>query len=229
MSQAGGNATSGAYWVYERDGDRAGTSVEVYCDMEASGGGWTLVGKVEGHLSIYSVWLVAQQNADSLRNADGIEFNNWSSINAVEMAVDRAHQIRITNSRQDRWAMWQLPSGRDVSTWWNHGAGQQVIYSAYTETVTVHDHYGNSYDGCYQNVRGIMSHPNHGGSYPMTMADASGSSGPNDPCMAIGVLNDAEAANEFDQNGNGFDSPNDDDDWPNAELAGPNNVQVWLR
>jgi len=50
-----------------------------------------------------------------------------------------------------------------------------------------------------------------------------------DSCMAVGVLLQGNSADDFSQNGNGFDAPTSDIDWPNVSDTGAPHLSVWLR
>lgn len=75
-----------------------------------------------------------------------------------------------------------------------------------------------------------MPHPLVGGSYPYASYNKHGNTAVNDYCMAVGVMLKGSTANGWNQNGNGYDSPQSDSDWPNTVY---NHQQpyllVWLK
>lgn len=68
----------------------------------------------------------------------------------------------------------------------------------------------------------------HGGSYPYASFNRQGNTEVNDYCMAVGVT--GSGADGWSQNGNGFDSPSSDSDWPNSQYNHRSpRVLVWLK
>ena len=55
-----------------------------------------------------------------------------------------------------------------------------------------------------------------GDAYPSTSFNTAGNTRGNDNCMGVGVLLPGASANGWTQNGNGFDSPTSNTDWPNS-------------
>jgi len=200
---------------------------QLYCDMTVDGGGWTLVAQISGKFDNYDSWLRADVATANLATA-AIESGTDSCINAVPMAVQRASEIRLSNSAIDRWVKWTLAPGRTVSTWWNHAAGYATIEAAADSAVTVHAHDGST-GACYQNVYGIMPWDLHGGSYPSAPRNEAGNTSPDDWCMAVGVMLEDTNANGFGQNNNGWDAPSAESTWPNGDYSSPPIVSVWLR
>ena len=121
-----------------------------------------------------------------------------------------------------------MPADRSTATLWNHAAGQVTISAAPQSSVTVTAWDGSTAD-CYQNAFGILPFYQHGGSYPATAINPSGNTSSGDLCMAVGVVKPGTAADGFTQNGNGFDAPANDGDWPNSVTGPPPYVNVWLR
>ncbi|KAL9989404.1 hypothetical protein ACROYT_G003951 [Oculina patagonica] len=115
-----------------------------------------------------------------------------------------------------KWVQWELPSGRNYNTWWNHGIGQSTVQAASTSQVTVKAWNGNT-KVCYQNKYGIMPLQQHGGSYPYASFNQQGNTEVNDYCMAVGVQSGGSSADGWSQNNNGYDSPSSDSDWPNRQ------------
>ena len=212
----------GAYAI-----DIGGTTgaVTTYCDMTTDGGGWTLVGKVDGRHDMANTWLVSSQNVASLTTA-AISENTFSCVDAVALAVGRASQVRISNATRDRWIRWPLPAGRTLATFWRQSSGHNAIENAGTSGVTVM-RWSGQMNNCQQNVYGINPFVNHGGGYPYTAYNGVGNTQPNDGCVTVGVS--TVSINGFTQNGNGFDAPEADNDWPNGELNRPPHLAVWLR
>ena len=82
----------------------------------------------------------------------------------------------------------------------------------------------------WQNQYGIMKLMDHGGSYPAATINDQGNTFPDDFCLAVGVLpSGSNSTNGFTQNGNGYDAPTSDTDWPNVALQGVPMLNVWLK
>ena len=81
---------SGVYWICTSS--NCSEAREVYCDMH--NGGWTLIGQIGGvNDNIYDKWLVANENSGILR-IPVIESGTYGCIDAVNLAVNYAHQVR---------------------------------------------------------------------------------------------------------------------------------------
>ena len=111
---------------------------------------------------------------------------------------------------------------------WDLLAGRGVINAAPGHQVLVHDQSGDN-ETCWQNRYGIMKQSSHGGSYPAATFNDQGTTLTDDLCLAVGVLPLGSTSNGFSQNGNGYDAPTDNTDWPNAELKGIPSLNVWLK
>jgi hypothetical protein len=216
----------GAYTI-DPDRDGAGAAFVTFCDMTIDGGGWTLVGKTDGMRDMFSTWLVSDVNVGELATP-AIALGTYSCIDAVGLAVESASEVRLTNEARARWVRWLLPAGRTTATFWNHSVGYGVIAVAVVTTVSVTNQ--DAVVGvCEQNTFGLMPADLHGGSYPYTSFNAAGNTSPGDNCMSVGVQVMGTIADGWGQNGNGFDAPASDTDWPNAALASSTHVAVWLR
>ena len=80
---------NGPYWVNTPSG-----KVETFCDLE--NGGWTLIGQTSGsHGQMYEAWLRQNHNPANLRTPV-IEANDYSCIDAVNMAVNHAKKVSKT-------------------------------------------------------------------------------------------------------------------------------------
>jgi hypothetical protein len=217
----------GAYSLLFTLGNGGSSAVSTFCDMTTDGGGWTLVGKVDGRFDMYNSWLIANINTGSLTTST-IGSNGAACIDAVDLAVNDSTEIRFSNSARDRWVKWPLPAGRAVATFWHHTVGQTTINSATQPSVTV-----TAWDGttgtCYQNEYGISPFDMHGGSYPAAARDVEGRTLGSDLCMMIGVQTNTNSVDGFTQNGNGFDTPIDETTWPNTAYNVTPHVAVWLR
>ena len=65
---------------------------EVFCDMRS--GGWTLIGQLGGvNDNIYDKWLVTNVKTGLLRRST-IENGTFGYIDAVDLAVNYAHEVR---------------------------------------------------------------------------------------------------------------------------------------
>jgi hypothetical protein len=212
----------GAYAI-----DIGGTTgaVTTFCDMTTDGGGWTLVGKVDGTHDMANMWLVSSQNVASLTTST-IADDAFSCVDAIALAVGRASQVRLSNSSRSRWVRWSLPAGRTLATFWRHTTGQNTVEAGATANVSVQRWNGTT-NTCVHNAYGMNPLTTHGGGYPYTAVNAAGNTFTNDGCMTVGVT--TVSINGFMQNGNGFDAPDDENDWPNTQINQPVHVAVWLR
>ena len=134
------SAESGIYWIKASlDGSEA---VQTFCDMAS--GGWTLVGKVSGSVGdIHSKWLIQNQNPEQLQSPPmNRGKTGYSCLDARVLAVKHASEVMLSSADNSegigsKWVLWELPSGREVNTWWNHGVGQSKVQAAGTSQVTV--------------------------------------------------------------------------------------------
>ena len=221
-----GNKKDGVYLIEIKDLDGKSKTVELFCDM--TNGGWTLIGQIQGFHSIYNDWLRKENNIDQLKKPE-ITSNAWSSIPAVDMAVNHATEIRFSNADRKKWVKWSLDASRKTSTLWNQADGRGKISKATNHQVKVYDQDGGS-SNCNQNEYGIMVWSSHGGAYPAATLNSAGNTSPNDDCMSIGVML-GSGANGFShrRGGNGFDAPEGDSDWPNRDYQSAPMVSVWLK
>ena len=107
-------------------------------------GGWTLIGKISGSAgNINQRWLVENVNTELLK----LPYANsrqklFACVDARRLAVKYASEI-LLSSRDNplgigaKWIRWDLPTGRDYSTWWNYGIGSARVKTAETHQVTV--------------------------------------------------------------------------------------------
>ena len=214
--------------VYSVAIDSAGTTIDLWVDTDTDGGGWILVGKVGGRFDMSAGWLRTDYQVGDLQDL-AIPQGQWASIDARWLAVNKATMIRFSNQDASRWVKWALPPGRQVDRLWKHEEGQTSIASAPFNSTNVFAWNGTK-GTCNQNVYGVLPYIQHGGSYPATYQDPTGTTAGGDLCMAIGVmLPGAAMVDGFTQNGNGFDAPSNDTDWPNSSINVPASVNVWLR
>ncbi|KAL9989405.1 hypothetical protein ACROYT_G003952 [Oculina patagonica] len=231
-NQKTSSAKNGVYWI--KSSLKCSDGIQTFCDMK--NGGWTLVGKINGHVgNIYSKWLVKNVNTGDLKTPKiDSGKTGYSSLDARLLAVKHASEVMLSSGDNaggigSKWVQWQLPSGREYNTWWNHGVGQSTVQAAGTSQVTVKAWNGNTKD-CFQNRYGIMPFGQHGGSYPYASFNSRGNTKVTDYCMAIGVMLQGSRADGWSQNANGFDSPNSDSDWPNGQYNHQSPcVLVWLK
>ena len=70
----------------------------------------------------------------------------------------------------------------------------------------------------------------HGGSYPYASYNPQGNTKVKDYCMAIGVMLKGATVHGWSQNGNGYDSPKNNGDWPNDNYNHQAlYITVWLK
>jgi len=231
-NQIKSSAKNGVYWI--KASLKWNKSIQTFCDME--NGGWTLVGKIYGRVgNVYGKWLVQNVNIQDLKvpKIDSGK-TGYSCFDARLLAVNHASQVMLSCGDSvggigSKWIQWELPSGREYSTWWNHSVGRAKVEAAGTVQVTVKAWNGNS-KICYQNKYGIMPYQRHGGSYPYASFNNKGNTKVNDYCMAVGVMRRGSIADGWSQDANGFDSPSSDSDWPNQQYNHQSPfLLVWLK
>ncbi|KAI0238165.1 hypothetical protein LSAT2_011210 [Lamellibrachia satsuma] len=82
------DAANGAYWICVSP--NCADAREVFCDMNS--GGWTLIGQLGGvNDNIYDKWLVTNVNTGLLQ-CSKIENGTFGCIDAVDLAVNCAHE-----------------------------------------------------------------------------------------------------------------------------------------
>ena len=80
---------SGVYWICISP--NCVDVHEVFCDMRS--GGWTLIGQIGGVAgNIHEKWLRTDENTEVLLSP-WIEQGTFGCIDAVDMAVNRAHEV----------------------------------------------------------------------------------------------------------------------------------------
>jgi hypothetical protein len=216
----------GAYAI-DPDGAASAAAVTTYCDMTTDGGGWTLVGKVDGRHEMHTTWLITNTNTSAM-TTPAIGTAGFACIDAVRLAVDVSSEIRFSNSARTRWVKWQLPASRAIGTFWRHTVGYTTINGATQASVTATGWNGAT-STCYQNLYGVMNWDGHGGAYPAVGRNTSGNTQGNDLCMSIGTMTSGGTINGFTSNGNQFDAPIDETTWPNTAYNVTPHVAVWLR
>lgn len=140
IDQKKSSAKSGVYWI--KTSLKGKAAIETFCDMD--NGGWTLVGKVSGRVgNIHSKWLIQNQNPEQLKSpAMEAGKTAYSCLDARPLAVKHASEVMLSSGDNPKgigkkWVRWELPSGREVNTWWNHKVGQSTVQTADTNQVTV--------------------------------------------------------------------------------------------
>ncbi|XP_068733893.1 uncharacterized protein [Montipora capricornis] len=224
-------AKNGIYWIKT---DLQGSSaVQTFCDMK--NGGWTLVGKISGKVgNIYEKWLVSNYNTDELKTAKISKHNQFACLDARSLAVEEASTVMLSSGEMtdglgSKWVMWRLPGDREKTSFWDHSVGLSALKAAVQKPVMVIAWNGNK-KTCFQNKFGIMPYTAHGGSYPYASFNTEGNTATNDNCMAVGVMSKGSTAHGWSQNGNGYDSPSSDSDWPNKSYSHQSPyVVVWLK
>ncbi len=227
IKQVTGLNQDGVYWL-DLDGLQGGAApVRLFCDMGRDGGGWTLVGQINVQDNVYSGWLRSYRDVQALQTPE-ILAGDWASVDAIDLAVNRASELRLSNPAGDRWLKWPMHPDRTVNTWWNHAAGAAAIAAASQDAVTTVNYMGSD-TVCYHNKYGIMALSGHGGSYPSATINTNGNTGVNDWCMAVGVMPEGTDANGFTNNWNGYDAPYTENGWPNDNYRNTPLISVWLR
>ena len=134
------SAKNGVYWL--RTGINGEESTSTFCDME--NGGWTLIGKISGSAGIiYQRWLVENVNTELLKSPNVNSRDKlFACLDARRLAVRYSSEIMLSSSENPlgigaKWIQWNLPMGREYSTWWNYGVGQARVKAADTHHVTV--------------------------------------------------------------------------------------------
>jgi len=104
--------------------------------------------------------LVRNYNTDLLKSP-AIR-SGYSCIDARPLAVKHASEVMLSSGDNPggigcKWVRWELPSGSEINSWWNHGVGQAKVQAAVTTQVTVKAWNGNTKVGktshdCPQNV-----------------------------------------------------------------------------
>ena len=79
---------------------------------------------------------------------------------------------------------------------------------------------------CYQNKYGILQIREGGGSYPSAQVNGAGNTSPGDNCMSVGVQPSGTHHDGYSHNGNGYDQPDSNSDWPNGDYQSPPFVNV---
>lgn len=219
-----GTTGDGIYTLSIKGHDGNISAVDLYCDM--SNGGWTLIGQISGKHYVEHTWLRSFHNVEYLQT-QSIKKNDWASIDALDMAVHAAAQVRLSSEDGTKFVWWDMDSDRDMSTWWNHASGTRTITAADDHKVVVHDQNGATKQ-CWQTKYGVMPLSAHGGSYPAATVNTHGNTATRDLCMAVGVQPGGDQ-DGFGQNNNGYDAPDSDSDWPNGDYQSPPFVNVWLK
>ena len=134
------SSKSGVYWI--KTSLKGREAVQTFCDM--ANGGWTLVGKVSGQVgNIHTKWLIQNQNPEQLKSpAMTRGKTGYSCLDARVLAVEHASEVMLSSADNSdgigsKWVLWELPSGREISTWWKHAVGQTRVQAAGTSKVTV--------------------------------------------------------------------------------------------
>ncbi|CAB4038787.1 Hypothetical predicted protein [Paramuricea clavata] len=221
---------NGLYWI--KTGAN-GQPVQTYCDMK--NGGWTLIGKINGKVgNIFHTWLIKNRNIKSLTNPSLPSTNLISCIDARHLATFNASTIRFSSGDNpkgigSKWIEWSLPDKREATSLWTHAVGYTKVAKARIDPVVITAWNGEK-KVCYQNKYGIMPLQKHGGSYPSVSIDKTGGTATNDYCMAVGVQKKGTSADSWGQNGNGFDSPLSNSDWPGKSVNHESpSLTVWLK
>lgn len=134
------SAKNGVYWL--RTGINGEESTPTFYDME--NGGWTLIGKISGSAgNINQRWLVENVNTELLKSPNANSRQKlFACVDARRLAVKYASEIMLSSRDNPlgigaKWIRWDLPTGRDYSTWWNYGIGSARVKAAEAHQVTV--------------------------------------------------------------------------------------------
>ena len=120
------------------------------------------------------------------------------------------------------WVEWDLPLNRDEDTFWRLSVGSSAVESATEHKVEVRSSFAPKYT-CYQNKYGIENL----GTIPATTMSTVIIMA-NNVCMGVNVVTPGTSVWGFNINGNEYDAPTSNLDWPNVE-TGPPFLSVWLR
>lgn len=216
-----GHTSNGVYTISVVDEHGETAQVDVYCDMD--NGGWTLVGQMNGFQEVKDTWLRSYHDEAALQTPDIP--GTWASIPAVDLAVNHATRVRLSNSDISSYVWWTMDEHRTLATWWNRAAGWADVFASTQSKVVVYNERSVE-SQCYQNAYGISPLGPHGGPYPATTYNTHGNTAGNDLCMGVGVTRGG--SDGFSNNLNGYDAPKNETDWPNVNYHVQPHVSVWL-
>ena len=221
------SAPSGDYWI-----DVNGTPRKLYCDMSMDNGGWTLIGKVSGRENRYQTWLVSNIKTGELVTRDPVQGSpSHACIDARKIASE-ATEICFSSHSSGKWVKSMIHPDATSGTLFNHQAGPGTITgSEHRKAAGIGWNGGSTLN--YVNPYMVMGLSGHGGSYPHFGYNTAGNTATSDYAMAVGSMQSGTVATpsgNWSNNGNGWDAPDNETDWPNPSYNnGGAYILVWIR